>query len=672
MSKISDKLNDMDTGLSGNEAEQEENGQNQQNEQSKQRNNVLRNPSDKLKNLSNNLNNTNNKMGSVAKNMQEKATSKMKLANSASKAGDAGKAGKLVGQAQKLEKRAEKIQKTAKKVEKMAKKAEKFSKLALKLGKIIAIVGWIILILIIVIGLLTFIIMGWGMLLSGFKELSRGFFDTCKGYISGKESVVHDEEIVGVLKNIEEMGYDLYGYGFVSSREKDDEGNKIYYEIKGEGDDEERKLIKSLEKKDAYRYITTYMISDNYAYFVKNHNFNFNALGDRISDNIFTMFNVLWKETSWGSGLISVYKQKGDKNTVTGERGEVYGESLATKMVAQVGGLAGKFGTELCGLVFSWDEATSSVDVNRDAKTLEISAIGLSKQTYSYSLDGWTGRYSMPLEFLLATHIATMAPDLSFKLATSFDTDVEILLVTTSGNETEGGIELEDGTTIWNSDLAELAKDGLNGSINKDDAKKILEKYPQLKGQINKSNSEDEEDDDENEDNNEISSRSSTSSTSNQTQGNPLVMAAKDIKDYMADNNYYYGPVSDDSGYSEGFGVYTASSFEESQSWVGSQSVVTCDCSAYMSWALQECGVLEKGDKKDTYGLISWAQSKGWYISGSETLKPGDIIMVYGGAHTQMYGENGEWYNAGTTDAIRGEPHAYDAVSEYRWYRWNY
>ena len=62
----------------------------------------------------------------------------------------------------------------------------------------------------------------------------------------------------------------------------------------------------------------------------------------------------------------------------------------------------------------------------------------------TYSLDGWTGRYGMPLEFLLSVHIATMAPDLSYQMATSFDTEVEILLHATENGTIDAAIAPKD------------------------------------------------------------------------------------------------------------------------------------------------------------------------------------------------------------------------------------
>ena len=66
------------------------------------------------------------------------------------------------------------------------------------------------------------------------------------------------------------------------------------------------------------------------------------------------------------------------------------------------------FGTDLTGMlkikIPGLDDASISVD--REQKRLNISATNWSeftKQTFSYNLENFTGRYGMPLEFLLAS-----------------------------------------------------------------------------------------------------------------------------------------------------------------------------------------------------------------------------------------------------------------------------
>ena len=410
------------------------------------------------------------KLGSKAEKFQNKANAQKAIAknNVGTKTGV-----KATAKAKKLEQKSEKIKKAAEKSKKVQQKAEKFAKIAAKIGKIITFCGVFILILLIIIGLLVFIISGWGMLLNGFKAIAESFYNICYGIINGSETNVKDDEIVNLMKNIEEMGYDLYGYGFVGADNVDDKGNHVYYT---QDEDGEVELIEPLEDIDAYRNLVAYLISDNYAYYVKNNNFNFRSMFTDTKH----FFGGLFDRTAWGSGLISIYEQNGGDDKITGERGDAY-DSDALKKGMTLGAVAGMImpgiGTGLGAviggasqLIFNYDNATSSIEVNRSNKTLDVTAIGLlHNKILSYSLNGWTGRYSMPLEFLLATHIATMAPDLSYKLATTFNTDVEILLWKSTGNTVVGGIQLKDGTVIESSQFTkyfngnELASGYLEG-----------------------------------------------------------------------------------------------------------------------------------------------------------------------------------------------------------------
>ncbi len=434
-----------------NSFEEQESQDTAQNQQSNQNGsggtNVGHRAADAAKGVAKNAGKVGDKLGSKAEKFQNKANAQKAIAksNAGTRTGV-----KATTKAKKLEQKSEKIKKAAEKAKKVQQKAEKFAKIAAKIGKIITFFGVFILILLIIIGLLVFIISGWGMLLSGFKAIAEKFYDTCFAIMNGGENNVKDDDIVNLMKNIEEMGYDLYGYGFVGADNVDDNRNHVYYTQDEEGKGE---LIEPLEDIDAYRNLVAYLISDNYAYYVKNSNFNFRSM---FSGSKY-FFGGIFNNTAWGSGLISIYEQEGENDEITGIKGDPYGISMgehtafaglgaAAGAIIPIPGIGSVIGAgvgELINVIKNYDEATSSIEVNRGSKTLEITSIGaFHNKILSYSLDGWTGRYSMPLEFLLATHIATMAPDLSYKLATTFNTDVEILLWKSEGNTVQGGIQV--------------------------------------------------------------------------------------------------------------------------------------------------------------------------------------------------------------------------------------
>lgn len=180
--------------------------------------------------------------------------------------------------------------------------------------------------------------------------------------------------------------------------------------------------------------IKTYLVSDNLCYLVKNANGN---LEDASGDPLFILGCVLAAVTSfifspvagaavlfgfvalnggnpaWGSGLISIYHE----GLYLGDRGDFYR-----------------------------DVELGSIELSPATKQLKIQR-GWSNNPYVYDVDGWSGRYGMPLEFLLSIHIATQMPDLAMDIATHFDTDVEVLLHEVNRGELLAGYKIGPGTT---------------------------------------------------------------------------------------------------------------------------------------------------------------------------------------------------------------------------------
>lgn len=95
--------------------------------------------------------------------------------------------------------------------------------------------------------------------------------------------------------------------------------------------------------------------------------------------------------------------------------------------------LTGMIRAKISGANFLEELNDSTISVNREEKTMEITSKDWSELTsnkFKYNLEGWTGRYGMPLEFLLALHIATMSPDLTEELIENknLQTEVNVLL----------------------------------------------------------------------------------------------------------------------------------------------------------------------------------------------------------------------------------------------------
>ena len=88
------------------------------------------------------------------------------------------------------------------------------------------------------------------------------------------------------------------------------------------------------------------------------------------------------------------------------------------------------------GTFWNWD----AIDINTEAKTLSVKRRSLfnNNNAIEFSLDGWTGRYGMPVEFLLSVHKATMMPDLAMDMVTNFPTEIMLLFHDVGGSVKAG------------------------------------------------------------------------------------------------------------------------------------------------------------------------------------------------------------------------------------------
>lgn len=181
--------------------------------------------------------------------------------------------------------------------------------------------------------------------------------------------------------------------------------------------------------------IKTYIVSDKLCYLVKNNNM---SIDETIENHpvatiatlavaavagfliapvaalgvVFAYVAINSGNPTWGTGLIGIYHEAG-----IGEQGKFYAEIER-------------------GYI-SLDAKTKQLKIKR----------GWTSSPYSFDIDGWSGRYGMPLEFLLSIHIATQMPDLAMEIATTFDTDVQVLLHPVDKGKVIAGFNVGPGNT---------------------------------------------------------------------------------------------------------------------------------------------------------------------------------------------------------------------------------
>ena len=253
-------------------------------------------------------------------------------------------------------------------------------------------------------------------------EISSGFWRGFKSFFEGNAAYITEEDQTSLAEYIENMGYDVVGYGFASPNEIETTTENT--------DTGEEETVKIQSK-----YLFAYLLAD----------YNTYAIHSSLKDNISRFWTWLW-----GS----------DKVPLSGML---------------------KFDDD------GWLDGTD-VEVDRDTKTVKLEVWNpeaewlniFNTDTYVYSLDGWTGRYGKPLEFLLSLHISTMAPDLAYHVASDkeFDTKVHIGFKDVEGNirlqyivtaDAISSMKADDytGTVLWEIEGLEYleGKIGADGSL---------------------------------------------------------------------------------------------------------------------------------------------------------------------------------------------------------------
>lgn len=332
----------------------------------------------------------------------------------------------------------------AKKVTNGAKNAAKAAQKIKKSGLALKIIGFLwpaviaILIILLLIGAYSFITTMPGMLLDKVSELAGGLWaDLCNLFTGENGAYITDQDQYQLSEYIENMGYDVVGYGFASP-------NDVKIETDETTGEEKRKVTS--------KYLKAYLLADF---------------------NTYAPEKTRLKELADGSLI-------GGLAAITEALNGWFGEDVLKGMI-----------------VFEDDNIFRNQKIDRQSKTLTVGVWnGLKENTYTFNIDGWTGRYGKPLEFLLTLHVSTMAPDLVYELASdkNFDTKVHVsyepveawittrYLVSDDTISNLEELEKNDDTkydVIWNVEGLEYLKDKVDGSgelsLEKDDLEKIQE-----------------------------------------------------------------------------------------------------------------------------------------------------------------------------------------------------
>ena len=304
----------------------------------------------------------------------------------------------------------EKITKEA--TQKVATSVAKKSALAAA-APVLGIVAVVVLVIVLAIGIASFLVTMPGLAVGELKKLAYDFGKSVASYFGADSTkMVNEDELNKLLDYLDNMGYDLKGYGFLTGykTEADTDDNGYLDEDLGViryKEAEGSRQADSIKKAES-EYLFDYMVSDNYIYTVKNFNM-VTIEGENWYDAVFGVAKAVFAraveasplsflanfDEEWGKGMIAFYKE----GSGFGTQGEFYQNQFLG----------------------------DNIEVDYDEKLLKIKR-GFLGDTYEYKMDGWLGRYGVPVDFLLSLHLGTMMPDLAVDVGTSFPTEVTILL----------------------------------------------------------------------------------------------------------------------------------------------------------------------------------------------------------------------------------------------------
>lgn len=291
-------------------------------------------------------------------------------------------------------------------------------------------VGVIIIIAILaLISVLVFMFSAPDMLRGQIVQMADEFWTQMKSALVGAwkgddYAAVTEQHVIDVAKYIDLMGYDLVGYGFVDTENGD--------EIEKNENGEITKVSSDI--------ITEYLAAENRTYMLSSVSisslfrwwkgvdiFPTNTVTDTIMQTEEDK-NDGAENSGFGTGMINISRKIDAVPEIEIDGQKVTWDELANSESEGTGGQGKSVKVEITPEI---DRETRKLTLT--IKETKLLSDGQKKQTETkciYNLDGWTGRYGKPIEFLLALHIGTMAPGFSEAVATraEFDTKVNIRL----------------------------------------------------------------------------------------------------------------------------------------------------------------------------------------------------------------------------------------------------
>ena len=250
------------------------------------------------------------------------------------------------------------------------KTAQQIKKIVSKLKKlpIILPAGGIILLIVLIVGLLSSFLSMPGMILENLKQAALSAWNNIRSFFDGNhvDRMIDEEDEIQLAQRINAMGYDIVGSGFTDVTEYNEDGAPT----------------KLGQFSDGRNYLRVYLVSNELTYTIA----QWSVAGS-------------WQAFWSFSGVTAGEYSQGMLNLIDIPEDE--------------------------------EIISKSITIDRESESMKIEPTwfdSFSYGTFYFDLSTWTARYGKPVELMLALHLATMMPDLTYDLCTlnEFDTKIDI------------------------------------------------------------------------------------------------------------------------------------------------------------------------------------------------------------------------------------------------------
>lgn len=318
------------------------------------------------------------------------------------------------------------------------------SKLTASLGPIILIVLFVLWLL----GIIFALIYIPSMMKDGFVEGVNNILKKINTRVAGSEGKVNDDDIYALGDYARSKGFQLYSDGFLYEKLKKEDtpnGSK-YIPEEGIAVDEKKHITKLVPENSPLK---RYVMMNAYTYTLENEQ-------NQIIKGIRSLFggfaNLVGDLGSFLSGEERGIKN-GDKfdGMIRFEHSMWNPENSYQTDPDKIAEIVFK---EKGNLVSNSWLSDTKFKLDMEKKTLQIK-YGWFSNPYIFNIEGWSGRYGMPTEFLLALHKSIMAPDLIYELTNGtaikndkyLKTKMLVRLIKAKG-KIEGGFKVPNDTSI--------------------------------------------------------------------------------------------------------------------------------------------------------------------------------------------------------------------------------